>query len=142
MAHSLASPPPATATTTKNISCFQYCVGFQKVRACYHQVSDGANANAHARNNRLVINSRRSLGLGLAGALISFNVSDPSPIANAAARRPPPPPAEEKEKKDPNVSGVLAKVLASKKRKEAMKESVAKLRDKGKLIEQPSQSQP
>ncbi|PQQ03363.1 uncharacterized protein Pyn_01435 [Prunus yedoensis var. nudiflora] len=148
MAHSLASPPPqpppATATTTKNKSCFQSCVGFQKVRACYLQVSDGANtnANAHDRNNRLVINSRRSLGLGLAGALISFNVSDPSPIANAAARRPPPPPAEEKEKKDPNVSGVLAKVLASKKRKESMKEFVAKLREKGKLIEQPSQSQP
>ncbi|PQP96424.1 uncharacterized protein Pyn_29056 [Prunus yedoensis var. nudiflora] len=144
MAHSLASPPPqpppVTATTTKNKSCFHSCVGFQKVRACYHQVSDGANA--HDRNNRLVINSRRSLGLGLAGALISFNVSDPSPIANAAARRPPPPPAEEKEKKDPNVSGVLAKVLASKKRKESMKESVAKLREKGKLIEQPSQSQP
>lgn len=54
--------------------------------------------------------------------------------ANAAARRPPASPAEEK--KDPNVSGVMAKVLASKKRKEAMKESMAKLREKGKPIVQ------
>uniref|UniRef100_M8B1I2 Uncharacterized protein n=1 Tax=Aegilops tauschii TaxID=37682 RepID=M8B1I2_AEGTA len=45
---------------------------------------------------------------------------------------PPPPPSEEKEKKDPNLSGVQAKVLASRKRKEAMKEAVAKLREKGK----------
>lgn len=52
--------------------------------------------------------------------------------ANAAARRPPPPPPTEK--KDPNVSGVLAKVLASKRRKEAMKESMAKLREKGKPV--------
>ncbi|KAI7729798.1 hypothetical protein M8C21_033804 [Ambrosia artemisiifolia] len=58
--------------------------------------------------------------------------------ADAAARRPPPPPPTEKEKKDPNVSGVLAKVLASKKRKEAMKESIAKLRNKGKPINEPS----
>ncbi|KAJ0606273.1 hypothetical protein HanHA300_Chr02g0072161 [Helianthus annuus] len=58
--------------------------------------------------------------------------------AEAAARRPPPPPPTEKEKKDPNVSGALAKVLASKKRKEAMKESIAKLREKGKAINEPS----
>ncbi|KAI3823042.1 hypothetical protein L1987_04468 [Smallanthus sonchifolius] len=56
--------------------------------------------------------------------------------ADAAARRPPPPPPTEK--KDPNVSGVLAKVLASKKRKEAMKESMAQLRNKGKPIIEPS----
>ncbi|XP_071700817.1 uncharacterized protein [Rutidosis leptorrhynchoides] len=52
--------------------------------------------------------------------------------ANAAARRPPPPPPTEK--KDPNVSGVVAKIMASKKRKEAMKESIAKLREKGKPV--------
>ena len=52
--------------------------------------------------------------------------------ADAAARRPPPTPPTEK--KDLNVSGVLAKVIASKKRKEAMKESMAQLREKGKLI--------
>ncbi|KAH7663871.1 hypothetical protein IHE45_14G084600 [Dioscorea alata] len=53
--------------------------------------------------------------------------------ANAAARRPPPPPPAEKI--DPNMSGVTAKVLASKKRKEAMKAEIAKLREKGKVIE-------
>lgn len=76
----------------------------------------------------------RAVSLGLAGAVLSlFHVGDPS--ANAAARRPPPPPVDEnKEKKDPNVSGVLAKVLASKKRKEAMKQAVAKLREKGKPV--------
>lgn len=73
--------------------------------------------------------------MGLAGAVLSFVVGDRS--ANAAARRPPPPPVDEKkEKKDPNVSGVLAKVLASKKRKEAMKEAVAKLREKGKPVQE------
>ena len=58
--------------------------------------------------------------------------------ATAAARRPPPPPPEEK--KDPNVSGLTAKVLASKRRKEAMKENVAKLRKQGKpIITEPSE---
>lgn len=52
--------------------------------------------------------------------------------AYAAARRPPPPPPQEK--KDPNVSGVQAKVLASKKRKEAMKQEIAKLRERGKPV--------
>nr|DAD43393.1 TPA_asm: hypothetical protein HUJ06_001623 [Nelumbo nucifera] len=56
----------------------------------------------------------------------------------SAAKRPPPPPPQEK--KDPNVSGVQAKVLASIKRKEAMKEAMAKLRGKGKSINlQPSE---
>lgn len=54
---------------------------------------------------------------------------------SSAARRPPPPPPQEKQ--DPNLSGVRAKVLASKKRKEAMKETMAKLREKGKTINQP-----
>ncbi|PKA60203.1 hypothetical protein AXF42_Ash008262 [Apostasia shenzhenica] len=57
--------------------------------------------------------------------------------ANAAKRRaaaapPPPPPPPPTEKNGPNVSGVQAKVLASKRRKEAMKEEIAKLREKGK----------
>lgn len=68
--------------------------------------------------------------VSLAGAVLGLNYGERT--ANAAARRPPPPPPEER--KDPNVSGVQAKVLASKKRKEAMKESVAKLREKGKAI--------
>lgn len=58
-----------------------------------------------------------------------------------AARRPPPPPLQEKN--DPNVSGVQAKVLASKKRKEAMKEAMAKLRERGKPIDEaPAQPPP
>ncbi|KAL6846766.1 hypothetical protein ACP4OV_024214 [Aristida adscensionis] len=55
-------------------------------------------------------------------------------IASAASKRRPPTPAPT-EKKDPNVSGVQAKVLASRKRKEAMKEEVAKLREKGKPVD-------
>lgn len=54
--------------------------------------------------------------------------------ANAAARKPPPPPTE---KKDPNVSGVQAKIIASKKRKEAMEQAMAKLRASGKPINPP-----
>lgn len=52
--------------------------------------------------------------------------------ANAAKRKPPPPPTEEK--KDPSVTGLKAKVLASIKRKEALKEQIAKLREKGKPV--------
>lgn len=77
------------------------------------------------------------MSLGLAGALVGLNIGDRS--ANAAARRPPPPPPQEK--KDPNLSGVQAKVLASKKRKEAMKEFAAKQREKGKPTNQPSQEE-
>lgn len=72
--------------------------------------------------------------MGLAVAVLGLNVVEKS--ASAAARRPLPPPPQEK--KDPNVSGVKAKVLASIKRKEAMKDSMAKLREKGKLVETPS----
>lgn len=74
----------------------------------------------------------RSLALSLAGVAVALNAGNNN--ANAAARRPPPPPPTEK--KDPNVSGVLAKVLASKRRKEAMKESIAKLREKGKPVKE------
>ncbi|XP_043704807.1 uncharacterized protein LOC122654667 [Telopea speciosissima] len=76
--------------------------------------------------------TRRVFVWGLTGAALGLNAGQQS--ANAAKRRPPPPPPEEK--KDPNVSGVLAKILASKKRKEAMKESVAKLRERGKTIDE------
>lgn len=77
----------------------------------------------------------RKVSLGIMAGLV-LNSDFRGGTANAAARRPPPPPPEEK--KDPNVSGVQAKVLASKKRKEAMKESIAKLREKGKAIQEPS----
>ncbi|XP_010498605.1 PREDICTED: uncharacterized protein LOC104776270 [Camelina sativa] len=76
--------------------------------------------------------NRRTIVLGLGGALWSWNALTAKEEAMAAARRPPPPPP--KEKKDPTVSGVQAKVLASKKRKEEMKASIAKLREKGKLV--------
>lgn len=75
----------------------------------------------------------RNTALILTGVMLGVNVVDRS--AEAAARRPPPPPP--KEKKDPNLSGVQAKVLASKKRKEALKEATAKLRAKGKPVDQP-----
>ena len=81
--------------------------------------------------------------VGLGGSLLSWNALNGKEEAMAAARRPPPPPAVEK--KDPNVSGVQAKVLASKKRKEAMKASMAKLRERGKSVvdeEKPSSSSP
>ncbi|CDP08012.1 unnamed protein product [Coffea canephora] len=79
---------------------------------------------------------RRSLAFGLVGAVLGLNSAEK--CASAAARRPPPPQPEEK--KDPNVSGLTAKVLASKRRKEAMKENVAKLRKQGKpIITEPSE---
>lgn len=70
--------------------------------------------------------------------MLGLNLGDKSA---SAARRPPPPPPEEK--KDPNISGLAAKVLASKKRKEAMKREMAKLREQGKTIvpEEPEPSQ-
>ncbi|GFP82600.1 hypothetical protein PHJA_000403100, partial [Phtheirospermum japonicum] len=74
---------------------------------------------------------RRSIALGLASVVVGLSVSDGN--ARAAARWPLPPPSEEK--KDPNMSGVTEKVLVGKKRKEAMKESTSKLREKGKLIQ-------
>ncbi|KAJ0617285.1 hypothetical protein HanRHA438_Chr02g0097581 [Helianthus annuus] len=86
------------------------------------------------RNVSLLL--RRDVLVGTVFGLTINVVGDKN--AEAAARRPPPPPPTEKEKKDPNVSGALAKVLASKKRKEAMKESIAKLREKGKAINEPS----
>ncbi|KAM7486597.1 hypothetical protein LguiA_002606 [Lonicera macranthoides] len=133
MAHSLA---PATAvipisttiskkTTTTSGSIPS--VFFQRVWAC----SQGSNSN-QAPDQSLV--QRRIITLGLAGAALGLNIGS-NQSANAAARRPPPPPPTEK--KDPNVSGVTAKILASKKRKEAMKDAVAKMRESGKAIKEP-----
>ncbi|KAJ4889603.1 Uncharacterized protein Rs2_29351 [Raphanus sativus] len=87
--------------------------------------------------------NRRAIVVGLGSVLWSWNALNGKEEAMAAARRPPPPPAVEK--KDPNVSGVQAKVLASKKRKEAMKASMSKLRERGKSVvdeEKPSSSSP
>lgn len=83
----------------------------------------------------------RAIVVGLGSGLWSWNALNGKEEAMAAARRPPPPPP--KEKNDPTVSGVQAKVLASKKRKEAMKASIAKLRERGKPVvveEEPSSS--
>ncbi|CAL1365766.1 unnamed protein product [Linum trigynum] len=108
-------------------------------------ISNGANHNAAAaatpplpsqvvvpQSSRHSSITRRSMGLSLMGGLVGLKFVLPEG-ADAAARRPPPsPPAE---KKDPNISGVQAKILASKKRKEAMKDLVSKLREQGKGLE-------
>ncbi|KAK4343876.1 hypothetical protein RND71_036970 [Anisodus tanguticus] len=124
MAQSLSPTVTATLTslsTKKNARLSSFRV------LAFHQSSD----NELDTNNV----SRRSFALGLAGVAVTLNAGNKK--ANAAARRPPPPPPTEK--KDPNVNGVLAKVLASKRRKEAMKESMAKLREKGKPVNEPSE---
>ncbi|KAL2920816.1 Heat shock protein 70-like protein LHS1 [Bienertia sinuspersici] len=77
---------------------------------------------------------RNIVALGIASAVLGLNYGEQN--AWAAARRPPPAPPEEKQ--DPNISGVQAKVLASKKRKEAMKQAMAKQREKGKKIDETS----
>ncbi|KAH0460945.1 hypothetical protein IEQ34_008520 [Dendrobium chrysotoxum] len=56
-----------------------------------------------------------------------MGLSASSDEASAKRRRLPPPPTE---KKDLNVSGVQAKVLASKKRKEEFEE-ISRLRERG-----------
>ncbi|KAF5187773.1 hypothetical protein FRX31_022643 [Thalictrum thalictroides] len=73
---------------------------------------------------------RRTLIGSLIGVAIGLNLSNDN--ANAAARRAPPPPPTEK--KDPNMSALQAKIVASKKRKEAMKAEVERLREKGKSV--------
>jgi hypothetical protein len=85
--------------------------------------------------NCVVGSCSRAVTWGLAGAMLGLNVGDKG--ASAAARRPPAPAPEER--KDPNVSGVQAKVLASKKRKEAMKQSMAKLKERGKPVNGPTE---
>ncbi|KAA0034177.1 uncharacterized protein E6C27_scaffold65G001700 [Cucumis melo var. makuwa] len=130
MAHSLSSIS-ATANVTATIS---RSIRFSNTQCSYHRLPN-PQARSNARNQSEPSNliSRRNTALILTGVMLGVNVVDRS--AEAAARRPPPPPP--KEKKDPNLSGVQAKVLASKKRKEALKEATAKLRAKGKPVDQP-----
>ncbi|KAL3619886.1 hypothetical protein CASFOL_034798 [Castilleja foliolosa] len=118
----MAHLAPVTPYTAKPVIS-KTSPGLHKVCAC----TTGSDQLRHVQ--------RRSIALGLAGVVVGLSVGGGN--ATAAARRPPPPPPAEK--KDPNMNGVIAKVLASKKRKEAMKESIAKLRDNGKLIQEPSQ---
>ncbi|XP_010258445.1 PREDICTED: uncharacterized protein LOC104598219 [Nelumbo nucifera] len=128
MAHSI-TPVPAAAipisTSAKNKTPLPF-LGFQR------------NWSAHQGSTQDVQDrtiDRRVFLWGITGTVLSLNAGVQSA---SAAKRPPPPPPQEK--KDPNVSGVQAKVLASIKRKEAMKEAMAKLRGKGKSINlQPSE---
>ncbi|KAJ9173979.1 hypothetical protein P3X46_017061 [Hevea brasiliensis] len=132
MAHSLITTPATVSSSfltksKKKTTTHVPSLGFQRVLAC-HKDSKPISAGNPIH--------RRTVSLGLAGGLLALNIGRWN--ANAA-RRPPPPPPEEK--KDPNLSGVQAKVLASKKRKEAMKEFAAKQREKGKPINEPSEQQ-
>ncbi|KAA8527234.1 hypothetical protein F0562_034669 [Nyssa sinensis] len=130
MAHHLL-PAPANATPISARSAKKThfpILGFRRVWAFY-QGSD------HQAPDVKVV-CRRDVTLGLAaGVVLGLNIVGEQRAS--AARRPPPSPQEEK--KDPSVSGVQAKVLASKKRKEAMKEAVAKLRERGKPVNEPSE---
>ncbi|KAF8402395.1 hypothetical protein HHK36_013350 [Tetracentron sinense] len=127
MAHSAPAVPTPILTRARKKTSLPF-LGFQR----HWSAHQGPN---HTTDTQPV--HRRVFIWGLAGAVIGLSVGNQS--ANAAKRRPAPPPPEEKEKKDPNVSGVQAKVLASMKRKEAMEEAMAKLRAKGKPINQPSE---
>ncbi|PAN13377.1 hypothetical protein PAHAL_2G332400 [Panicum hallii] len=117
MAHTM--PPLSTAQSTTSIL---------KVAPKSPALKNSSNLSLGAK-----CDTRRALVCGLiaagAGAMLGPD------IASAASKRRPSPPAPTEEKKDPNVSGVQAKVLASKRRKEAMKEAVAKLREKGKPVD-------
>ena len=85
---------------------------------------------------KLLFKCRNIITIGIVGAVYGEKK------AWAGARRAAPPPTDQ-EKKDPNISAVQAKVLASRKRKEAMKQAMAKQRERGKkVIEQPSNSSP
>ncbi|CAM8909816.1 unnamed protein product [Rhodiola kirilowii] len=114
MAHLLTPTAPATPATPISalLSAKKMCNPIRPLQLTVH-VSDKNDA-----------------GIDRSSSRPEFIGGDES--ANAAGRRPPPkPPAE---KKDPNISGLAAKILASKKRKEEMKEAVAKQRQRGKPV--------
>ncbi|KAL2470127.1 Uncharacterized protein Adt_38263 [Abeliophyllum distichum] len=125
MSHLLAPAAPSTAKPVPSVwrksSPRSNFSGAHAVWAC----GRGCNEVQEEKQVR-----RRGVLLWLAGAAVVMNGGDRD--ASGAARRPPPPPPQEK--KDPSVSGLTAKILASKKRKEAMKESIAKIRENGKPI--------
>ncbi|GAU14550.1 hypothetical protein TSUD_96140 [Trifolium subterraneum] len=140
MVHLLA-PTPTTAATAlstrpwKSPSLYSWKNGCSTtLRVC----CIGSQYQPQVSNHDQVLPTRddhtlhRRALMGLSSAVVLGLTWSDEQSARAAARRPPPPPP--KEKKDPNVSGVQAKVLASKKRKEALKEEVARLREKGKAI--------
>ncbi|TKY59155.1 myosin-5 protein [Spatholobus suberectus] len=142
MAH-LLTPPPTTAATAfsaraRKSPLYSWkngyfpttrvcCVGHQYQQSQPSSIS-GLDQVPPPRDHHSL---RRRTLIELSGAVVlGLSLSDEQ-SARGAARLPPPPP---REKKDPNVSGVQAKVLASKRRKEAMKEEMAKLRERGKPI--------
>ncbi|CAJ1939312.1 unnamed protein product [Sphenostylis stenocarpa] len=139
MAH-LLTPTPTTAATPLSARARQSPLyswkngNFSTPRVCCvrHQCQQSRPSHLdqvppHRDDHSL----RRRTLMGLSGAvMLGLGLVDEQ-SASGAARRPPPPPAE---KKDPSVSGVMAKILASKRRKEAMKEEVAKLRERGKTV--------
>ncbi|KAF6137476.1 hypothetical protein GIB67_008425 [Kingdonia uniflora] len=126
MAHSLTPPPPvatpiSTRTDDKRNTTLP-SLGFPRKSSVHRSFHQAVESHASFVDRRSLI-----WGMTLAVTTMGANKS-----VNAAQRRPPP--SAPKEKKDPNVSGVQAKVLASMKRKEAMKDAVAKLKEKGKPI--------
>ncbi|XP_030536614.1 uncharacterized protein LOC115745288 [Rhodamnia argentea] len=123
MSHSLnpASPPLAAATALSSKS---------NQKTLPPSIAGVLRACQQGPDDKLIRIHRRSVALGFVVGSLSLGIGEQR--VTAAARRPPPSPPEEK--RDPNVSGVQAKILASKKRKEAMKESIAKLREKGKPV--------
>ncbi|KAL9270851.1 hypothetical protein AKJ16_DCAP08298 [Drosera capensis] len=130
MAHTLTQVV-ATAIATKSLYATARSSTNLKVSCSSPSSSADIKGNAAQRSSVQTSASplpRRIINWGLIAATLNWST------ASAAARRPPPPPPQPK--KDPNVSGVLAKVLASKKRKEDMKAATAKLREKGTPIEQ------
>ncbi|XP_047306900.1 uncharacterized protein LOC124910281 [Impatiens glandulifera] len=137
MAHSLVRIPPVSASTSPISSSTppKDKTRFPSFWFPLHNHDDDSNAA-----QPITITNRRTVALGLAGAFSGLILGEVHNARAANKRKPPPPPSQPEEKKDPSVSGVLAKVLASKKRKEAMKQTVAALREKGKTIDQPSSS--
>ncbi|XP_061373463.1 uncharacterized protein LOC133315806 [Gastrolobium bilobum] len=134
MAH-LLTPAPALSARPRKSSLYSWKNGcFITSRVCCvgHQYQPEASSiSDQVPSPRDDHSLRRRALMGLSGAvMLGLSLSDEQ-SASGAGRPPPPPP---KEKKDPNLSGVQAKVLASKRRKEAMKETVAKLREQGKTI--------
>ncbi|CAM8947765.1 unnamed protein product [Rhodiola kirilowii] len=126
MAHLLTPTAPATPATPISalLSAKKMWNPIRPLRLTV-PVSDKNDAGIDRRSTVIF-----GLVAGAVLAGLSLSVGDES--ANAAGRRPPPkPPAE---KKDPNISGLAAKILASKKRKEEMKEAVAKQRQRGKPV--------
>ncbi|CAO2821764.1 unnamed protein product [Amaranthus hypochondriacus] len=102
-----------------------------------------ADADAPPLVLSTVNHSRRNIiTIGVVGTIFGINNGEKKAWAGAR-RAPQPEAARDVEKKDPNMSAVQAKVLASRKRKEAMKQAMAKQRERGKkVIEKPSNSSP